>query len=304
MTKLTSFALATALSLTAFSAPAAAQVAKLYQAAILQEDNAEERIAMSGKLRMLSQRIPSAACFLAAGVDREGSAKLLNSSVGEFEKIINALEFGDSALGIQGSESRRLTIAKIQETRDIWQPFKEAATGVVNADDTDANLQILLSQNMKVLEAAQILVEELVGQYSNSPSSVHADLFLVDIAGRQRMLTQKMSKEACMLATSTGGADTADSLNSTMKMFDLSLEALRFGMPELGVKAPPNPTIAAGLVDVHNEWNAVKPALETVLAGDALEAGAAAQKFQGLNQTMAIMNKVVGLYVEAVKPST
>lgn len=296
--------IAAAIGLTTFSSAAIAQDAKIFLAAIVQQDNAEQRIALSGKLRMLSQRISSAACHFAAGIDREGSAKLLNASIIDFEKIIGGLEFGDSDLGIQAAESRRMTIAKIHQTREIWTPYKTAATAVAEGENSDANLQILLEQNMTVLGSAQSLVEELVGQYSNSPTSTHANLLLIDIAGRQRMLTQKMSKEACVLASNANDADTAKSLQGTMQIFEMSLEALRHGMPELGIKAPPSPVIATGLVDVENDWKVAKPMLETVLSGRSLDADTAAHKFQALNKTMATMHQVVGLYVKYTKPST
>ncbi|CAN0599449.1 unnamed protein product, partial [Ectocarpus sp. 12 AP-2014] len=265
------------------------------------EESANERIDLSGKLRMLSQRIPSAACHMAAGIDPEGAAKQLDASVVEFEKILGALEFGDADLNVQLPEERRKTIAKIHETREAWAPFKAAAIAIAAGDNSGDDLQIILSQNLSLLSSAQSLVSEMIEQYSTSPSTTQADLFLVDIAGRQRMLTQKMSKESCTIVSGVGNGDSVKDLQGTMQMFEVSLEALRFGMPALGIRKPPTPEISEGLGDVLSEWKALKPSLEAVLSDAKLDKAAASEKFNALNSTMATMNAVVGLYVEASK---
>ncbi len=299
-TKLRIFAVASAVGLLALTNASFAQDAKIIQAAFDNEESANERIDLSGKLRMLSQRIPAAACHMAAGIEPESSIKILNASVAEFEKILAALEFGDADLNIGSAEERRLTIAKIHEAREIWMPFKAAAVAVAEGENSDGNLDVVLSQNLNLLSTAQSLVSEMIEQYSNSPSTTQAYLFLVDIAGRQRMLTQKMSKESCMLVSGDDAA--AKDLQGTIQMFEVSLEALRFGMPELGIRKPPTPAIYEGLGDVLSEWKTVKPSLETVLSDPTLNEVAAAEKFNALNATMATMNAVVELYVEASKP--
>ncbi|OLN25718.1 methyl-accepting chemotaxis protein [Desulfovibrio sp. DV] len=61
------------------------------------------------------------------------------------------------------------------------------------------------------------------------------DALVVNIAGRQRMLTQKMAKEALLVrAAATAGAKdpaVAGKLEKTMAVFDASLTALRLGGP-------------------------------------------------------------------------
>ncbi len=265
-------------------------------------DNAEERINYSGKLRMLSQRIPSAACHLSRGIDVDGSSKLLTAAPVEFEKILNALEFGDAELNIHAPEKRRKTLMRIHTLRAAWEPMKAAAGRISDGTGTEEDVNLVLTQNMAVLGAAVQLVPELVKQYSNPNAVPYADLLLIDISGRQRMLTQKMSKESCILGTDHQTADTRPDLEKTMRIFEASLEALRHGKPELGLKAPPNHEISDGLDVVHYDWHNVKPLLDTVLAGQSLEGATDKAKFQRLNTTMSNMNDVVGLYTRAAKP--
>jgi hypothetical protein len=300
-TTLPSFAVAVGLGLSAFVGPALAGDSVVVPAAFQQDNGASERINFSGKLRMLSQRIPSAACHLAAGVDEEGAKKLLTGATAEFNKIINGLEFGDEALNMKGAEERPKTLYRIAKLVENWKPMSDAAEAMVAGDMSPANLQTILDQNTAVLDEAKKLVTEINSQYANPFEIVQADAMLVDVAGRQRMLTQKMSKESCMVSNKLGTADTAAALQETMQTFNMSLMALREGMPAVGIRRPPTAAIATGLQEVSKHWTGVKPALDAILAGAELDAAAQAGKFQALNATMAKMNEVVGMYSKATK---
>ena len=301
--KLRHVAAVCAVGLATVAAPAMAEGPKVLKTALTAGDNAEQRINFSGKLRMLSQRIPSAACHLSRGIDVEGSSKLMIAAPAEFEKILSALEFGDPDLDIMRAEERRKTLFRIHDLRKKWEPMKAAADADAAGTARHEEINYILSNNMKVLAAAQSLVSELVKQYSNPNAIPFADLMLVDISGRQRMLTQKMSKESCIMATEFRTPETLNDLQGTMNIFEASLDALRFGMADVGIKPPPNPTISSGLEVVVFDWTGVKPKLENVLAGSSLDARAEAEKFQQLNVTMANMNTVVGMYAAATKPA-
>lgn len=266
-----------------------------------QESGAQERVALSGKLRMLSQRIPSAACHLAAGIDADISKALLADGVAEFDTILNALEVGDTSLNIVGAERRAKTVAKIKDLKTVWAPLKAAAENVIAGDMSDEYLQVILDQNTAILDSAKQLVVELSGQYSNPFEMVQSDAFLIDIAGRQRMLTQQMAKDSCVLATGRGTPETAKALEGSIRVFGSSLEALRHGLPGAGISKPPTAAIAAGLEEVADAWAEAKPALLAGLEGAEFDAEREAQKFRRLNATMSIMNDVVVMYTKAAK---
>ncbi|WP_375253866.1 type IV pili methyl-accepting chemotaxis transducer N-terminal domain-containing protein [Yoonia sp.] len=293
------FVLPAVLSLTVAAAqPAGAQTTSVTAQVA---ENAEERIDLSGKLRMLSQRIPAAVCHLGRGIDPEGSSTLLNDATGQFEKILAALEFGDADLNIQEPETRRKTLAAIAELRSRWEPLKTAADAIATGTATPEDINLVLTQNLTVLAGAQLLVEELVQQYSNPNAVTRASLMLIDISGRQRMLTQKISKESCMLGSEYATPSTLDDLQGTIRIFEASLEALTFGMPAVGIGPPPNPEIYAGLGGVQNDWSTVKPHVLAVIDGKELDDASNTEKFRGLNVTMVNMNRVVGMYTASVK---
>lgn len=279
-----------------------AQQATLVQAEVTAPQNAQERINFSGKMRMLSQRIPAAACHLGRGIDPEGAMALLTGATVELEKILTALEFGDPDLNIIAPETRRKSIARLHDLREVWVPLQTAAQAIIAGTATDADYNYVLTENLPVLRAAQLVVEELVKQYSNPNAATRASLMLIDISGRQRMLTQKMSKESCMIGTDYETDTTINDLAGTMRIFEASLEALRFGMSEVGIMPPPNTTISDGLDGVVSDWSVARPHVAGAIAGDDIAGEAKVQRFQGLNVTMATMNRVVGLYADAAGP--
>ena len=127
---------------------------------------------------------------------------------------------------------------------------------------------------------------------------------LIDVSGRQRMLTQKMSKQSCMIGSDYETNDTRSSLDGTARIFEASLQALRFGMPEVGIGPPPTADISVGLMGVLDDWASVKPLISEVLTEGELATEDRAIAFSALNMTMVNMNKVVGMYAGAVGPGS
>lgn len=267
----------------------------------VQDVGGSQRINLSGKLRMLSQRIPAAACNLNAGVVPEESAAVLHGAVAEFDRILAALELGDTELGIIGAEESSRTLRVIQEVHSRFDPLEAALDDTVGGVPTDATVEILAGSNMDVLEIVKMLVFEISTAYANPAALLQSDAIVIDIAGRQRLLTQKASKEICLILSDIDAASAQETLGTTINMFEASLDALRNGMVDAGINPPPNDDIVQGLQQVHANWFAIKDQLDAISAGQTLSDDARATVFTALNKTMAEMNSVVGMYSEASK---
>lgn len=267
----------------------------------VQDIGSSERINLSGKLRMLSQRIPAAACNLNAGIAPDDSAAVLNAAFAEFDQILTGLEVGDETLGIIGVEERPRTLRVIQEVHTKLEPFHDALDNMADDGPTDTAVEQLADSNMELLEIVKLLVSEISAQYSNPAALLQSDAMAIDIAGRQRLLTQKASKEICLIMSDINAAASRETLGATINMFETSLGALQNGMADAGLNPPPNDDIIQGLATVHDDWFAVKDQLDAVLAGQTLSEADRATVFRALNTTMANMNTVVGMYSEASK---
>ena len=93
------------------------------------DDGAAAHINLSGKLRMLSQKVPAAACQAASGIGKEYAVGVLKDATGEFDAIIDALEFGNPDLGMPHPEERALTLDAIGKVRAAWKPLHEPEHG-------------------------------------------------------------------------------------------------------------------------------------------------------------------------------
>ena len=78
------------------------------------------------------------------------------------------------------------------------------------------------------------------------------DSYIINIAGRQRMLSQKITKE--VFYTKSTGSFNFETLNSDMKIFQKNLYILINGNKKLNVYKPPNKEIQDKLKQVLNIW--------------------------------------------------
>ena len=133
-------------------------------------------------------------------------------------------------------------------------------------------------------------------------SKSKADGAVIDIAGRQRMLTQKMSKEA--LAIAVGKDEYREDLLATAQLFDRSLKALLYGgtAPIHGgeVKVPPAPPgVREQLKKVESLWEPFYKSVQVVATKDPNDPGfkEALEYILAHNtELLTEMNKAVGLY--------
>lgn len=277
----------------------AGSVAANQTATVSIDVGASERVNYSGKLRMLSQRVVATGCNYVAGVDPDASGAAMEAAMEEFGAIVNALEFGDPDLGIIGAEGRLKTRVRIAMLRERWLPVILRLSTLEDDPDHAIRVAMVAQDSGPLLDMAKLLVSDLTSQYADPNEMILAFGIMIDIAGRQRMLTQRMSKNICLINSDLTSEQARGELAATAQLFDTSLTALRAGMPEAGISQPPTAEIEAGLDVVHGNWMALKPQVERALAGDRMTAGERAEVFHAMNEMTANMNKVVGLYATA-----
>ena len=77
---------------------------------------------------------------------------------------------------------------------------------------------------------------------------------VINLAGKQRMLTQKMSKEVMLIALDIHKEDNIHNLRISRDLFDQTLQGLRHGDKELGLPATKDKKILAHLNEVERLW--------------------------------------------------
>lgn len=260
---------------------------------------ASERVNYAGRLRMLSQRIAAAACYGHGGIERDDAVALLDASMAEYDRILDALEGGDEGLGIRGTEENPRTVRQIEATREAWHALRDAVPADPASDEWDVGA--VHRAAAPLLSEAQALVDEIVGRYADPAALLHADAIRIDIAGRQRMLSQRVSKNLCFLSRDIEPESARAQLTQAADLFEASANALRFGMPTAGVLASEDPEIVAGLDDILSRWAVVRGKVDATLDGGAMTGEQAADAFHAMNAITARMNEVVGLYSDTSK---
>ncbi len=119
----------------------------------------------------------------------------------------------------------------------------------------------------------------------------------INVAGAQRMLSQKMTKEALLLRQ---GALERGAMEATIAQFDQAQRDLLNGNPARNISVIEAPAIQAQLNRVEQLWSAFRPRLERVASGaDADLAGLEADSVTLLKE----MNQAVGLMAAHVENS-
>ncbi|KIT16362.1 type IV pili methyl-accepting chemotaxis transducer N-terminal domain-containing protein [Jannaschia aquimarina] len=270
-------------------------------AAITGEANGSERIDYAGKLKMLSQRAPAAACNKAAGIGGWLAKGYLAASIGEFDRIMNALENGDVFLGIRNAENDRRILGRIEQMKEIWTPARNGMEALIEGTATDAQIVQAAGSAPVLLGQIDKMMGDLVGEYADPAELIAADAIVLDIVGRQRMMPQIISKAACMVAEGIDSERAATELRDAMALYDLSMNALLNGMPEAGVTPPPTDAIREQLTAIIAEWQQMRPVLEDVAAGTTPDDATREDIFLKMNDLTHLTNDLSAAYAKASK---
>lgn len=113
-----------------------------------------------------------------------------------------------------------------------------------------------------MLLALNVGVNVYVSIFINSQKS---DGKIINLAGKQRMLSQKMTKEALLLSRDDGVEESKNLLKDTVSLFDRILKGLTAGDVELGLPPAADDRFLTQLGKVKSIWNNVKDNMDIIL---------------------------------------
>ena len=265
------------------------------------DSDGADRIRMANRLTMLTQRVAAASCSLTSDVAIDESHFHLEEAMHEIDIIIDALKNGNEALHILGPEENAVTLKDIKLLDEEWQATHGAVESVL-ADGHDVDsAHIIDDHNLELLKLANNLLTDIQGQYSHPFEMTQADAMLLNISGRQRMLTQKMAKDACEIWTGYHAEEGRADLTETMANFETSLNALLNGMPSVGIAPAPNDAIRKDLESLLSRWSIIKGNLTKLLEGEELNYDQKFEIFHDFNIELEELDHLVHdykLYVE------
>ena len=257
-----------------------------------------DRIRLASQLPTLTQQVAAASCSLTSNVDVEEAHDILEAATDMFDRYIVALRDGDEGLHILGPETNRRMLHDLDFVEEEWQAIHGAIDSVL-ADGHDVDsAHVIDDHNLKLLELTSILASDVAAHYAQPFEVSTADLQSIQLAGRQRVLTQKMAKDACEIWTGYHAEEGKEDLESTMVIFENSLNALRDGYPAAGINPAPNDIIRADLDSLLERWGVLKVNLTTLVEGGTLNEDQKYEVFHDLEVELVELDHLLDDYRE------
>jgi methyl-accepting chemotaxis protein len=212
---------------------------------------------IAGRQRMLSQRIANRTLRAMNG-DTQATEDL-RSAAALFDRSLNGLLDGDPELGTPPAP--RSVRPQLGVVYELWQPAYENVQVVLKAAATGNQVRTLAVGLGKRSEALLATSGAAVTALEDQGASGAA----INVAGRQRMLSQRMAKFA--LQISQGEVDVAPELAESARTFDQSLQALLNGDQSQGFPAATGKA-REELLAVENVWKPFYADIQTLLAAE------------------------------------
>jgi hypothetical protein len=243
-------------------------------------------INLAGKQRMLTQKMSKEALFIAKGIDVDTNKENLTKTVGLFDKTLKGLAAGDEELNLPKTEDKEIVV-QLEKVTELWTPFKENIEKVIDGKSDKATLEAIAQENLPLLKN----MNQAVGMYAKaSGSTLNPEMAkTINLAGKQRMLTQKMTKELLLVANGIDADANKENAKKTGELFETTLKGLSDNCQ--------NEAIKKQLESVAKLWNDYKVIIEKVDTSDE-----ALKKAEELNMPLLKeMNKAVKMYEASIK---
>ena len=283
--------------------PLGVAVSSQAYAEISVEEDAKRKINYSGRQRMLTQLMAKSVCFADMQVRYDHHLNEIGKTHFLFDETLKALRHGSQIQGML-QETHAEVLAALDVVEAEWAIYGAAVKAWWDRPVRNPRLlEKIYTHNLPTLRT----MNEAVGLFEKAYAGGAVEPGLakaINVSGRQRMLTQKASKEFCLIAAGHDVDANRAALAATIELFQKSHDGLMYGDAELGLPAAPASEISQQLQLVGELWGKLQPALAEAAqpgAAPSLETVAAVAE---LNEPVLIeMNKAVMLYEQVAAKS-
>jgi hypothetical protein len=251
--------------------------------------SAKRKINLAGRQRMLTQYMAKAFCFAVVGVDDDkAQMNQVFTMHGLFASTLVALRNGSADLEML-PEKNADVLASLDDVEKIWHLYDQAIM--------QEKMTAVMELNIAVLDAMNRAVTVIEKAYSAANGVVRPEIgAAINIAGRQRMLSQRASKEFCLVVAGYKPDENRANLLQTIALFEKSLAALRDGDAAMSLKKAPSPTIAAQIEKGGEAWSYIRDTLERIAKGDKPSAADLELIAQNNLELLAEMDELVTMF--------
>ncbi len=256
-------------------------------------------INLSGKQRMLTQMMSKQVVLIALQFETDANVEKLALSSTLFARTLKGLRDGDTDLRLPATTNQEI-LTKLVKVDEIWLKFLPTVQEIIAGSSvTEEQLEEIVELNIPLLGEMNKCVKLYEKDAYESGIVSDSDLTVtINLAGKQRMLTQKMSKEFFLIAYGYEIDKNKSSLLRTYSLFNKTLKGLLDGNRSLGLPGEKGPSVRRQLKLVGRLW---KPFMDVISDATSSKADAITQKqIQTVANTnlplLQQMNKVVGMY--------
>ncbi len=224
------------------------------------ESKVAHEINLAGKQRMLTQKMSKEIILIALNVEPKRNRERLKKTSTLFDKTINGFLKGDSTLSLSATTEKPI-IAQIEKIIKHWEKFNTHVKSIIKKKSIDtASLIYVINNNIPLLKESHKLVLLYKQNTTRILAPIEKDLRnIIDLAGKQRMLTQKMTKEKILIIGGLRVKENEKLLLSSVNLFDKTLKGLIRGDKDLGLPGVTNSDLKKQLLTVKSIWNELKP---------------------------------------------
>ncbi|MBT3980584.1 MAG: hypothetical protein HOE90_04475 [Bacteriovoracaceae bacterium] len=223
-------------------------------------------IDLAGRQRMLIQKISKDVLFISCNVNKEDALSDLKISKQEFGQVLDGLLYGSKELRLTKIKEPAIT-EQLRYVKRLWREFLPLINGAEKGQINSTLLRELARQNPLILDNMNKAVN-LIQDYSNKcvgngEKSDGANI--LNISGRQRMLSQKITKELLLI---TGGIEPENNrrmLANSMTLFERSLNGLLKGDSDQGLPGTHDPELIKQLSTVYDIWGNCKKTINVAI---------------------------------------
>ncbi len=217
---------------------------------------------LSGKQRMLTQKMSKEIVLIAMEQNTAVNVKNLKKTAHLFDKTLKGLRNGNAELKLVGTTNPRI-LRQLDKVDAIWADFQPVVQTIIDQGSaTRDQVALVAKNNLPLLKQMNKCVKLYEKDASGAGMSSDPSLAVtINLSGKQRMLTQKMSKEFFLIAYGHEAADNKLNLQETFTLFDRTLKGLLDGDISLDLPGTTDSAIRQQLTTVQNMWTKFKPSM-------------------------------------------
>ena len=212
----------------------------------------------AGKQRMLTQKMSKEILLMAKDINFKENQRNLHKTSIQFAWVLDGLRNGNKRLRLIKTQNVAI-LKQLTKVARTWKRFQKLVKSALVGKISSALLKKLARQNLQLLAE----MDKAVKMYEQESTLIlkQTQGHTINLAGKQRMLTQKMTKELLLVANNIESKKNQENLKKTIALFDRTLKGLFNGDLGLGLQGTRNSAIRNQLRIIQRIWKKYKSLL-------------------------------------------